>query len=450
MIVMKFGGTSVADAVRIRTVVRLAAERLDRRPVVVVSALAGVTNLLIDLAHRALKGPTPAAEVRDRHREVLADLGLPADLVQEELDDLRSLLKGITLVGELTPRSLDCIMSFGERLSARVVAAAFLAAGHEARACNSYDLGLLTNDRFGAASPLESCYEGLGKAVKAVPGIPVVTGFIGKDRRGNITTLGRGGSDFSASILGRAVGAEEIQIWTDVDGVMTSDPKICPKARSLEVLSFTEASELAYYGAKVVHPSTMVPAVQAHIPIRVLNTYRPEHPGTVILEKAPRTRAAVKSIAYRSHLSLITVASSRMLMQPGFMARIFEVLGRHEVVIDMVATSEVTVSLTTDTRKDIGPAVEELRAIADVEVEQRQAIVCLVGEGIREESGTIAAIFDVLREAGVRTRMVSVAASNVNASILVPEKDVTKAVKALHARFFEGATAGTKGRGKRK
>jgi len=226
MIVMKFGGTSVADAVRVRTVVRLVADRLDRRPVVVVSALAGVTNLLIDLAHRALKGPTPAAEVRERHGRIVADLGLPPDLLQEELDDLRSLLKGITLVGELTPRSLDCIMSFGERLSARVVAAALNAAGHRAEACNAYDLGLVTDDRFGSAHPLESCYEGLGKAVKAVDGIPVVTGFIGKDRRGNITTLGRGGSDFTASILGRAVGAGEIQIWTDVDGVMSSDPKI--------------------------------------------------------------------------------------------------------------------------------------------------------------------------------------------------------------------------------
>ena len=441
MLLMKFGGTSVADAVRIRTVIRLAAERMDRRPVVVVSALAGVTNLLIDLAHRALKGPTAANEVRDRHRAVLADLGLPADLLQEELDDLRSLLKGITLVGELTPRSLDCIMSFGERLSARVVAAAFRAAGHDAVACNAYDLGLVTDERFGSASPLESCYEGLGRAVKAVAGVPVVTGFIGKDRRGNITTLGRGGSDFSASILGRAVGAEEIQIWTDVDGVMTSDPKICPKARSLEVLSFSEASELAYYGAKVVHPATMIPAVKARIPIRVLNTYRPEHPGTVILGRAAPSRDGVKSIAYRTHLSLITVTSSRMLMQPGFMAKLFEVFGRHEVVIDMVATSEVTVSLTTDTRKDFGPAVEELREFSEVEVGRNQAVVCLVGEGIREAPGAVAAIFDTLRDARVRLRMVTFAASNVNLSLLVAEKDVTKAVKALHARFFEQAPA---------
>jgi aspartate kinase len=229
---------------------------------------------------------------------------------------------------------------------------------------------------------------------------------------------------------------------------MTSDPKICPKARSLEVLSFMEASELAYYGAKVVHPSTMIPAVKAKIPIRVLNTYRPEHPGTVILAKAPRTKDGVKSIAYRAHLSLITVSSMRMLMQPGFMARIFEVLGRHEVVIDMVATSEVTVSLTTDTRGDIGPAIEELRDIAEVEVEKNQAIVCLVGEGIREGPGAVARIFETLRDAKVKTRMVSFAASNVNVSLLVAEKDVTKAVKALHERFFEEPAA--KGRGRKR
>jgi aspartate kinase len=438
MIVMKFGGTSVGDAERVRTVVRLVADRLDRRPVVVVSALAGVTNLLLDLARRALKGPAPVADVRERHRAVLADLGLPEDLLQEEIDDLRSLLKGITLVGELTPRSLDCIASFGERLSAKLVAAAFRAAGHAAAACNAYDLGLVTDDRFGSATPLESCYPALGRSVKAVEGIPIVTGFIGKDKRGNITTLGRGGSDFSASILGRAVGAEEIQIWTDVDGVMTMDPKVCPAARSLETLSFTEASELAYYGAKVVHPSTMVPAVRAQIPIRVLNTYRPDHPGTVILAEAPRSKTAVKAIAYRTHLSLVTIASTRMLLQTGFMAKIFDVFGRHDVVVDMVATSEVTVSLTTDSRRDFGPAVRELREIADVEVEKGHAVVCLVGEGIRNDPGVVAAAFDVLRDAKVRPRMVSFAASNVNVSILVREKDAARAARALHARFFEG------------
>jgi len=433
---MKFGGTSVADAARVRTVVRLARERLDRRPVVVVSALAGITNLLIDLAHRALKGSTGVSEVRDRHREVLEDLGLPPDLVAEELDDLRSLLKGITLVGELTPRSLDCIMSFGERLSSKVVAAAFRSEGIEAEAHAAYDLGLVTDGRFGSAAPLETCYEGLGRNLAKAGGIPVVTGFVGKDRKGNITTLGRGGSDYTASILGRAVGAEEIQIWTDVDGVMTADPKLCPAARSLEVLSFAEASELAYYGAKVVHPSTMIPAVAAQIPVRVLNTYRPDHPGTVILAKASG-KGGVKSIAYRSHLSLISVTSTRMLMQTGFMARIFEIFGRHEVVIDMVATSEVTVSLTTDTRRDLEPALAELREIAQVEVEKKQAIVCLVGEGIRGTRGTLAEVFGTLRDASVKLRMVSFAASNVNVSILVPERSVSRAVKALHARFFE-------------
>ncbi len=340
-------------------------------------------------------------------------------------------------MGELTPRSLDCIMSFGERLSARVVVAAFVAEGIEAKPCDAYDLGLVTDGRFGAASPLETCYGGLGKSLAAVRGIPVVTGFIGKDARGNITTLGRGGSDFSAAIVGRAVGAEEIQIWTDVDGIMSADPKLCPRARSLEVLSFEEASELAYYGAKVVHPATMVPAVKARIPVRVLNTYRPERPGTVILDRAPASREAVKSIAYRSHISLISVTSSRMLMQPGFMARLFEVFGRHEVVIDMVATSEVTVSLTTDTRKDLGPALEELQEFAEVEVEKNQAIVSCVGEGLRDGKGALAGIFEALRDAKVKLRMLSFAASNVNVSLLVPERSVSRAVRALHARFFE-------------
>ncbi len=439
MIVMKFGGTSVADAPRIRTVIDLARARLDRRPVVVVSAMAGVTNLLIDLAHRALKGPTGVGEIRDRHRDVLESLDLPRDLVSEEVEDLRLLLKGISLVGELTPRSLDCIMSFGERLSARVIAAAFRAAGLPATARDAHDLGLVTDSRFGGANPLESCYAGLGAALREVEGIPVVTGFIGKDRQGNITTLGRGGSDYSAAILGRAVAAEEIQIWTDVDGVMTADPKMCPGARSLRVMSFLEASELAYYGARVVHPSTMVPAVRAKIPVRVLNTYRPDHQGTVILESVPKSREAVKSIAHRGHLALITVTSSRMLLQPGFMARLFDVFGRHEVVIDMVATSEVTVSLTTDSRRDFDAAIAELREFADVEVEKGLAVVALVGEGIRASRDAVATAFDVLRDARVRPRMASFAASNVNVSLLVREREVARCVRALHARFFEAA-----------
>jgi aspartate kinase len=185
----------------------------------------------------------------------------------------------------------------------------------------------------------------------------------------------------------------------------------------------------------------MIPAVHARIPIRVLNTYRPEQPGTVILDRAPKGGDPVKSIAHRSGLSLISVESSRMLMQPGFMARLFEVFGRHEVVIDMVATSEVTVSLTTDTAKDVGPAVEELREIAEVTVEKDKAIVCLVGEGIRDEPGVLATVFDTLRDAGVRARMVSFAASNVNVSLLVPARQVKKAVQSLHARFFEGSPA---------
>jgi len=438
VIVMKFGGTSIGDAERIRAVLRLVREREARRPVVVVSAHAGVTNLLVDLAQRALKGAVGVAEFRDRHFGILDALGIPRDLIRDEIEDLRSLLKGITLVGELTPRSLDCIMSFGERCSARTVAEAFRKDGLAATACNAYDLGLLTDSRFGAANPLESCYPDLGRRLREVEGIPVVTGFVAKDRRGNITTLGRGGSDYSASIVGRAVGAEEIQVWTDVDGVMTADPKMCPRARSIAEMSFTEASELAYYGARVVHPSTMIPAVRAGIPIRVLNTLRPELPGTVILQAAPPSREAVKSIAHRGHLSLVTVTSTRMLLQPGFMARLFEVFGRHEVVIDMVATSEVTVSFTADSRKDLGPAVEELREIADVQVEEKQVLVALVGEGIRAAPDVLARAFGTLRDAGIRPRMVSFGSTNVNLSVLVGERDVEAAVKALHAEFFEG------------
>jgi aspartate kinase len=436
MIVLKFGGTSLADAPHIETIAGIVRDTDDERPVVVVSAHAGVTDLLDSLANRALKEKTDISEVRDIHTGILHDLELPEDLVDDLLTELSSILTGINLVRELTDRSRDYILSFGERLSSRIVAAAFRSLGMPARAIPAWDLGLVTDSAYGSARPQEECYSRIRKSLLKVKELPVVTGFIAKDRDGNITTLGRSGSDFTASLVGAAIGAREIQIWTDVDGVMSADPRIVPEARSLPRLSFNEMSELAYYGARVIHPSTMVPAVRNRIPVRVLNTNSPHHPGTVILEDPAPQAPPVSSIAYRRKQTLINVVSTRMLLQHGFMARLFDAFGRHEVVVDMISTSEVSVSITADPSQLLDPVLTELSEFADVTVERDKAIICVVGDGIRTSGDVVARIFTTMKRAGVTARMISMGASRINVSYLVAEEEVETAVQALHAEFF--------------
>jgi aspartate kinase len=331
------------------------------------------------------------------------------------------------------------MMSFGERCSSRVVAAALTGAGLPAEAAMSYDLGLLTDSRYGAAQVLEESYgrlaESLGEMVRAGV-VPVVTGFIAKDANGFITTLGRSGSDYTAAIVGRALAAEEIEIWTDVDGVMSADPRIVPEARSLATMSFSEAAELAYYGAEVIHPATIQPAVKANVPIRVLNTYKPGCAGTVILRDSKADRPGARSIASKGDISLVHVQSLRMLLLPGFMARLFAVFERHGVVIDMISTSEVSVTLTTDSGNDVGAVVAELAEFAEVRVEREKAILCLVGAGLRDDPRLLARVFDVLSREGISARMVSVGASQINVSLLVDMGDEGPAVRALHREFF--------------
>lgn len=275
------------------------------------------------------------------------------------------------------------------------------------------------------------------RSLKAIKGkVPVVTGFIAKDAHGDVTTLGRSGSDFSATILGAAIKADEVQIWTDVDGVMTSDPRIVKEAKSIPVLSIAEASELAYYGAKVIHPATMLPAIENRIPVVVKNTSRPEVPGTTILAEVPLSRDPVKSIAYKRGIILVTVASTRMLLQSGFMAKIFEVFARYDLSVDLVATSEVTVSVTVDTDRNLDAVAKELKEFSDVTIDKGLAQVCVVGEGIREKVGVAAQVFGTLEKAGIPVRLISHGGTKINISFLVDDESVTKAVQSLHRTFF--------------
>lgn len=438
MIVMKFGGSSVANAERIRTVCDIVRSRLDRRPVVVASAFRGVTDDLFKLAEEALKGNDALLEkVKNRHLECATELGVDPGLLRDNLAELAVLLKGISLVKELTPRTLDYVVSFGERLSTRLIAAAFTKAGLPAEQHDAFDIGVLTTDEFGGAQPLPEADEEIRRHVARMKTVPVITGYIGKTRNGDITTLGRNGSDFSATILGAALDAEEIQIWSDTDGVMTADPRICPDARPIGTLTFEEASELAFYGGKVLHPATIIPAIRKKIPVRVLNTFKPSHPGTAIVAAPTESRQGVRSIAHNLHNLIVTVTTPRMLQGHGFLAKIFNVFAKYKLVIDLVSTSEVSVSVTVDDSRNLGAALEELRTFADVVVEREKAIVCVVGDGIRHTPGIAGEIFSALRDAGVNVLMISQGASKINIAFVVEDADCTKTVQALHRRFFK-------------
>jgi len=447
---MKFGGTSVGSAERIRAAVELVRERSARRPLVVVSAFAGVTDRLIRGARLALARDPGRGEVlreiRARHEDAVRDL-LPLGERRNELlahvealaTELGILYTGVHYLEDLTPRSLDAISAVGERLSVEIVAAAFEAQGLRARAVDARGL-VVTDDRFGRAMPLldetgARVRETLVPLLQKGP-VPVVAGFIGSTREGVTTTLGRGGSDWSAAILGSLLPAEEIQIWTDVDGILTVDPKLVAGARAIPEVTFDEAAELAYFGAKVLHPATIKPAVEKGIPVRILNSLNPSAPGTLITAEARAAEGDPRALAFKKGISVILISQPRMLMAHGFVARVFEVFARHRTSVDLIATSEVSISLTVDDPATL-PAVEaDLAALGEVRVMRSMAIVSVVGRGFLRRSGLAGRIFQAL--SAVNVLMISFGASDVNVSFVVAEGEAEKAVRLLHHEFFEG------------
>ncbi len=458
-IVQKFGGTSVGSAEAIRRVGRIVQAAKPRRPVVVVSAVGGVTNKLFDLTQLALARRTPPAlspavsgspgsppawethfdAIAEQHRAIVHELDIGSPEIEALLRDLHDLVRGIELIRECTPRTLDLVASFGERLSARIVAAHLSSIGVGARALDAWEAGLVTDGRFGTARPLPESAERIRRALEGlapIETVPVITGYIGRDAAGNVTTLGRGGSDFSAAIFGAALDASEIQIWTDVDGVMTADPRKVKSARQLEVMSFAEAAELAFFGAKVLHPATMVPAVKKSIPIRVLNTFRPEAPGTRVVPRLAPGERGVKSIATKDDIVAVNVVASEMMLQYGFLEQIADAFARHEVVVDVIATSEVSVALTTDPGAKLEPVVADLARFADVQVVRDIALVSVVGEELQTRTDFAAQVFGALAELGVRLEMISYGATRNNLSFVVPRSRLSEVVTALHARLF--------------
>jgi aspartate kinase len=447
MIVMKFGGTSVESAAAIERVASIVKARRERRPVVVVSAMGRTTNKLLAIAQAAIAGTREEYlrqihDLRDLHsREArlvvpLAERSELDRTLDEHFQELTELVKGLAVLGELTPRSIDAISSYGERLSSLIVTLAFRHFGMNAAHVDSRRV-IVTDHRHTQAAPLfAETYRRLSQTIPALAENQVVVmgGFIASSEDGVTTTLGRGGSDYTASIVGAGIGAEEIQIWTDVDGMLTADPTILRDGHRVKAISFAEAAELAYFGAKVLHPATVLPAIEKDIPVLILNSRRPEVTGTRITSQPVHCSNVVKSIANKRKITLVNVHSTRMLMAHGFLHRIFEVFDRAETPVDMVSTSEVSVSLTIDNPRNLDSICRELREFSEVEIEKDQAIVCLVGENIRYTPGVAARVFESLGD--VNVRMISQGASLLNLSVVVAEADLVKAVERLHRAFF--------------
>jgi len=445
---MKFGGTSVEDAAAIDRVADIVKSRLHERPFVVVSAMAKVTDQLLAMAASAGRGErTQSLDIcralRERHYLTAGELlgtGLHTELHQalgSEFDSLDELLRGISAVGELTPRTCDYVVCYGERLSSMIATAGFLARDLPASYVDPRQV-IVTDAQHSRAVPqVQETNDRLQDSVKPLleqGRVPIMGGFVGATRDGVNTTIGRGGSDFSAALVGAGLNAERIEIWTDVDGMKTTDPRLCPSARRIKVISFEEAAELAYFGAKVLHPATVLPAVEKNIPVLVLNSRNPCNAGTRILARTPRSHSLFKAIAAKTRITVIDIVAARMLMAHGFLAKVFEVFARHRCAVDVVSTSEVSISLTVDSNEAIPQIAAELEKLAFVKYSGRKAIVCLVGENLRDTPGVAAQIFDAIRD--INVRMISQGASEINLTFVIDEEHVPEAVRRLHARFF--------------
>ena len=443
MIVMKFGGSSVAGADRIRHVVEIVKARLDRKPVLVLSAMGDTTDHLLEAGETALKtGAVSFDKIVKLHKKTAEDLGLgntALESVNSLLEELNNLLKGISLIRELTGRTRDFLVSFGERLSVRIAADYFNSLGIKAQALDAWDAGFISDSNFTSAELTEKSWKLipaklLAPAEKGL--LPIVTGFIARNENGNITTLGRGGSDLSATMIAASCGAEEVQIWKDVDGILSADPRIVKNARVVEALSYEAAAELAYYGAQVLHPRAMQPCIKTGTPVLVKNSYNPEAPGTRIISALSGKISPVQAITSRKNVTLIDIVSSRMLGQYGFLEEVFACFARHGVSVDMVATSEVSVSITLDAVYDLTALKKDLALIASVEVHTGKAIVTIVGD-VSRSSEILSRSFKTCELLGVRVQMVSQGASKVNISFIVDDKEAVEVVSGLHINFFE-------------
>jgi aspartate kinase len=453
VIVIKFGGTSVGDAQRVANAIDIVDERRDLGPIVVVSALSGVTNDLVAASEAARACDAARVDeivraVRQRHEDVAIRLVQQkidffesfTKQLDKQIDQIHTILRGIAMLGEITMRAKDKVVAIGEKLSSVLFAYSMMMRALPGEHVDSEEV-VITDSRFGEASPLMDETRAAASRV-LLPLverhlIPVMGGFIGRTRDGATTTLGRGGSDYSAAIIGAAVGAREIQIWTDVDGMMTCDPRLIPGARVIERISYVEAAELAWFGAKVLHPKTIAPAVEKKIPVRVLNTHNVASPGTLVTEEGDQRDHGARAIALKRGVTVVHMTSNKMLGAHGFLARLFAIFEQLEVSVDLITTSEVSVSVTIDDRHNLPQLIEKLTPIAEVSVLDNQCIVAVVGRNLMKDSAVGARIFDSLR--GVPMAMFSLGTTGLNLSIVVDENEADRAVKSIHRALFETA-----------
>jgi aspartate kinase len=449
---MKFGGTSVADGDAFANVSATVKAAEKRRPVVVVSAIAGFTNALLAGVEQARNGDFRRAarsldDHFDQHSAISSQLlGAEAresfdSSVAEARRDVRQLLKIIAAYPVTSPPLRDEIVAYGESLSSQLLAAVLRECNLQgcyvdAREC------VKTDESYGSATPLpETAKLSSERLLPIIEGgeIPVLGGFIGSTEKGVTTTLGRGGSDYSAAFIGAALNAREIQIWTDVTGVLTADPRVVPAAQTIPLLSYQEAAELAYFGAKVLHPKTIQPAIDQNIPVRVCNSHAPAAPGTIIVGEAQAAPQTVKAIAHKNGITTVQVTSARMLGAYGFLRALFQIFERHQTAVDVVTTSEVSVSLSIDDASGLPLIIPELEKLGTVEIEKQRTIVSVIGEGLRNTPGIAARVFSTISD--INVSMISVGASSINLTFMVDEAHANEVIKRLHRVCFEGEFA---------
>jgi aspartate kinase len=457
-VIMKFGGTSVADADAMNRVINIVRDQIsrhphDRLPIVVVSALSKVTDRLVETGRLAAEGDGERAaatlgELLARHITVASSLVQSAALdalvaqLTADFTDLTDHVRAWAAGGDVSPIATDAILAMGELASSRMVAAAFVARGIPAAWVDARRV-LVTDAEHTAAVPdseatARRCQE-LVASRTSTGEVPVLGGFIGATAAGVTTTLGRGGSDYSAAIFGACLDVDEIQIWTDVDGMLTADPRVVSDPRLVPELSFAEASELAYFGAKVLHPSTILPAVAKNIPVRILNSRRPEVRGTMITAEGRKDVGALTALACKRGVTVVDITSTRMLMAHGFLRRLFEVFERFKTPVDVVTTSEVSVSVTVDNTRRLNDIISNLRTFAQVATEPDMAIVCVVGENLRSDPTLFARAVTALER--VPLRLVSQAASRRNITFVIRDSDVSRAMNLLHGELFGARVA---------
>ena len=440
MIVMKFGGSSVANAERIKHVASIITAYKEKRPAVVLSAMGDTTDHLLEAADKAVKGIVDVAGVAKLHEETAAELGINIDTIQDLLKELNQLLTGISMLKEISKRSRDYLVSFGERMSVRMMTAYLESQGVPAKFYDAWDIGIKSDSNFMAAELLDEVWQNIPAVLNDYKNgidnqIPIVTGFIAKDVKGNITTLGRGGSDLTATMIGAAMQAEEVQTWKDVDGILTTDPRIVKEAKPVPEVTYEEAQELAMFGAQVLHPRSMVPVRKTGTPVRVKNSYNIQSPGSIIVEKHSGEVPPVCAITTVKNITLIDIVSSRMLGAAGFLAHIFNNFLKWNISIDVIATSEVSVSLTVNTKSDLSGLIADLEQASQVSVRKEKAIVTIICDAAHS-SAILASGFKALAEEGINVQMISQGASKVNISMIVDANEADKTIQILHRAYF--------------